>query len=152
MFVNLRSDHKLAAPRAFHVDARDVPECRDYAGARIRVLAGSLAGTAIIALNNRSRSTLKGDFTNLDIGKLIALQGGSVTPIEGQTTGNVDLSFNGTELKNASGTLNANISANAGTAERGLIPVNGQVRLTATNGLFNVDEACLLYTSPSPRD
>ncbi len=44
MFVNLRSDHKLAAPRAFHVDARDVPECRDYAGARIRVLAGSLAG------------------------------------------------------------------------------------------------------------
>jgi redox-sensitive bicupin YhaK (pirin superfamily) len=44
MFVNLRSDHKLAAPRAFHVDARYVPECRDYAGARIRVLAGSLAG------------------------------------------------------------------------------------------------------------
>lgn len=44
MFVNLRSDHKLAAPRAFHVDARDVPECRDYTGARIRVLAGSLAG------------------------------------------------------------------------------------------------------------
>lgn len=44
MFVNLRSDHKLAAPRAFHVDARDVPECLDHAGARIRVLAGSLAG------------------------------------------------------------------------------------------------------------
>ncbi len=111
------------------------------------IMDGSLAGTAVIALNNRSRSTLKGDFTNLDIGKLIALQGGSVTPIEGQTTGNVDLSFNGTELKNASGTLNANISANAGTAERGLIPVNGQVRLTATNGLFNIDEADLNTTT-----
>lgn len=107
------------------------------------IMDGSLAGTAIIALNNRSRSTLKGDFTNLDIGKLIALQGGTVTPIEGQTTGNIDLSFNGTELKNASGTLNATISANAGTAERGLIPVNGQVRLTASSGLFNVDEADL---------
>ena len=111
------------------------------------VMDGSLAGTAVIALNNRSRSTLQGDFTNLDIGKLIALQGGSVTPIEGQTTGNVDLTFNGTELKNASGTLNANISANAGTAERGLIPVNGQVRLTATNGLFNVDQADLNTTN-----
>ncbi len=111
------------------------------------IMDGSLAGMAVIALNNRSRSTLQGDFTNLDIGKLIALQGGSVTPIEGQTTGNVDLSFNGTELKNASGTLNANISANAGTAERGLIPVNGQVRLTAANGLFNVDQADLNTSS-----
>lgn len=111
------------------------------------IMDGSLAGTAVIALNNRSRSTLNGNFSNLDIGKLIALQGGSVTPIEGQTTGNVDLTFNGTELRNASGTLNANISANAGTAERGLIPVNGQVRLTATNGLFNVDQADLNTTN-----
>ncbi|MEO6655775.1 MAG: translocation/assembly module TamB domain-containing protein [Pyrinomonadaceae bacterium] len=107
------------------------------------VMNGQLNGNAVIALNSRSLSTLKGDFSNLDISKLLALQGGSVTPIEGQTTGNVDLTFNGTNFRTATGTLNADITANAGTAERGLIPVTGQIKLSAVNGLFNVDLARL---------
>ncbi|HQZ95478.1 MAG TPA: translocation/assembly module TamB domain-containing protein [Pyrinomonadaceae bacterium] len=107
------------------------------------VMDGKLNGNAMIALNDRGRSSLKGLFSDLDISKLIALQGGSLTPIEGKTTGDIDLTFNGTNFRNASGTLNAAITANAGTAERGLIPVNGDVRLTATNGLFNVDRADL---------
>ncbi|MEO6051406.1 MAG: translocation/assembly module TamB domain-containing protein [Pyrinomonadaceae bacterium] len=107
------------------------------------VMNGQLNGNAVIALNNRSLSTLKGDFSNLDISKLLALQGGGITPIEGQTTGNVDLTFNGTNFRTASGTLNADITANAGTAERGLIPVNGQIKLSAAGGLFNVDLARL---------
>jgi redox-sensitive bicupin YhaK (pirin superfamily) len=44
MFVNLRSDHKDAPPRAFHVDAPDVPVVWIGEGARIRVLAGDFAG------------------------------------------------------------------------------------------------------------
>lgn len=107
------------------------------------VMEGQLIGRAVIALNSRSQSTLTGDFTNLDIAKLIALQGGGITPIEGQTTGHVDLTFPGTDFRTASGTLAANITANAGTAEKGLIPVNGQIKLSATNGLFNVDIANL---------
>jgi len=43
MFVNLRHAHKDAAPRAFHVEAKDVPEVRGP-GSRIRVLAGELEG------------------------------------------------------------------------------------------------------------
>ncbi|MBN8610243.1 MAG: pirin family protein [Deltaproteobacteria bacterium] len=43
MFVNLRRAHKDAAPRAFHVEAQDVPEVRGD-GARVRVLAGELDG------------------------------------------------------------------------------------------------------------
>ena len=107
------------------------------------VMDGQLNGSAVIALNNRSQSALTGKFSNLDIAKLIALQGGSVTPIEGQTTGNIDLTFAGTDFRSASGTLNANISANAGTATRGLIAINGTVKLSAVNGLFNVDQADL---------
>lgn len=107
------------------------------------IMDGSLVGTATIALNNRSQSNLKGDFTDLDISKMLALQGGSLMPIEGKTTGNVDLSFNGTNFRNASGTLTALITANAGNADRGLIPVNGNIRLSATDGLFNVDLADL---------
>jgi hypothetical protein len=107
------------------------------------VMNGSVTGTANIALNNRALSTLKGDFTNLDLSKLLALQGGRVTPFEGQTTGRVDLTFNGTSLRNASGTINADITANAGTTDTARIPVTGKLSLNAVNGLFNVDVANL---------
>lgn len=111
------------------------------------IMDGRLNGTAVIALNDRTQSNLKGEFSDLDISKLIALQGGSLPPIEGKTTGTVDLTFNGTNFRNANGTLNAAITANAGTADRGLIPVSGQVRLNATNGLFTVDQADLNTTN-----
>lgn len=41
MFVNLRGEHKLREPRAFHIAATDVPTARPSEGARIRILAGS---------------------------------------------------------------------------------------------------------------
>ena len=107
------------------------------------VMGGKLSGAATIALNNRNRSEVNADFTNLDLGKLLALQGGRIVPVEGSTTGKVNLTFGGTNFKTASGNLTADITANAGTAERGLIPVTGRVEATATNGLFNVDVARL---------
>ena len=107
------------------------------------VMEGQLNGKAVIAFNNQSQSTLSGDFTNLDIAKLIALYRGGITPVEGQTTGRVDLTFSGTNFRDASGTLNADITANAGTADSGLIPVNGEIKLSAANGLFSVDVATL---------
>ena len=64
-------------------------------------------------------------------------------PIEGEATGQANLSFTGTDFKTASGNLTADIAANAGTTERGLVPVSGRVELTANNGLFNVDVARL---------
>lgn len=105
------------------------------------VIEGSVNGEATIAFNNRARSVINADFTNLDLGKLLALQGGKVVPIEGQTSGSVNLSFNGTNFKTASGSLSADIIANAGTQEKGLVPVNGRVEATADNGLFNLDVA-----------
>ncbi len=113
------------------------------------VMAGSLTGTAIIGLNSRTHSRLDGNFTNLDIGKLLALQGGRVIPISGQTTGEVNLTFEGTNFRDASGTLNADVNASAGAAGTDLIPINGQVKVTGTNGLFNVDTANLSTQSSS---
>jgi translocation and assembly module TamB len=107
------------------------------------VMDGKLAGNATIALNERNRSEINADFTNLDLGKILALQGGRVVPVEGSTTGNINFSFNGTNFKTASGNITADIQANAGTAARGLIPVTGRVEATATNGLFNVGVARL---------
>jgi translocation and assembly module TamB len=107
------------------------------------VMDGKLSGNATIALNNRSRSEINAAFTNLDLGKLLALQGGRVVPVEGQTTGNVNFTFTGTNFKTASGNITADIAANAGTGARGLIPVTGRVEATAVNGLFNVSTARL---------
>ncbi len=107
------------------------------------VMEGNINGDATIAFNNRARSVINADFANLDLGKLLALQGGKVVPIEGQTSGNVNLSFNGTNFKTASGNLSADIIANAGTQEKGLVPVNGRVEVSATNGLFQLDVARL---------
>ncbi|MDQ6788416.1 MAG: translocation/assembly module TamB domain-containing protein, partial [Acidobacteriota bacterium] len=107
------------------------------------VMDGSVNGNAVIALNNRRNSRIDAAFTNLDLSKLLALQGGRVVPIEGKTTGNANLTFAGTDFKTASGTLTADFAANAGTQERGLVPVNGKLGLRATNGLFNIDYANL---------
>jgi translocation and assembly module TamB len=107
------------------------------------IMEGKVNGDATIALNNRNRSNINLDFNDLDLGKLLALQGGQVVPIEGKTTGKVNLAFTGTNFKTATGTLNADIAANAGNAERGLIPLTGTIQATATNGLFNLDVARL---------
>ncbi len=107
------------------------------------VMNGQVNGKAVIAFNNRTLSTLTGDFSDLDISKLVALQAGRIIPLEGQTTGSIDLTFNGTNFRSANGSVNADITANAGTADSGLIPISGQVKLNATNGLFNVDAANL---------
>ena len=107
------------------------------------IMNGQLNGKAAIALNDHSQSTFNGDFSDLDISKLLALQGGRVIPIEGKTTGRADLTFNGTNIRSASGTVIAGITANAGTADKGLIPVNGQINVSGVNGLFTVDMADL---------
>jgi translocation and assembly module TamB len=122
------------------------------------VMDGKLAGNAVIAFNERNRSYIKATFTGLDLSKLAALQSGRMILLEGQTTGSVDLTFAGIPpcyndqlprlvpflfYRNATGTINADITANAGSAERGLVPVNGKVDLTANNGLVNVDYAKL---------
>ncbi|MBS1796859.1 MAG: translocation/assembly module TamB domain-containing protein [Acidobacteria bacterium] len=107
------------------------------------VMDGKLSGNAAIAFESRNRSEINVDFAGLNLGKLLALQGGRVVPVEGQTTGNANLTFAGTNFKTATGSLTADIAANAGTAERGLIPVTGRIEANATNGLFSLDVARL---------
>lgn len=107
------------------------------------VMDGRLDGAATIALNNRSLSNLNANFSNLDLSKLASLQGGRVIPLVGQTSGRVDLTFSGTNIRTASGSVVADITASAGNADSGLVPVTGRVELSATNGLFNVDVARL---------
>lgn len=105
------------------------------------VMDGKVNGNATIAMNQRTQSKVDADFTDLDLSKLLALQGGRVIPIAGKTTGKANLTFAGTNFKNASGTLVADFNANAGSEDRGLVPINGNLALVATNGLFDINSA-----------
>ena len=131
---------KLGAARASVIAQNDQIALNNL---QAEVMDGSINGNATIALTERKRSNVDAQFSNLDLSKILALQGGQVVPIEGKTTGNVNLNFAGTNFKTASGTVTADFAANAGTAERGLVPVSGKLQLTANNGLFNVDYADL---------
>lgn len=107
------------------------------------VMNGTVNGTASVAFSERQQSRINADFTNLDLSKLVALQGGRVIAFEGSTTGRADITFNGTNVRSTSGAITADITANAGDGTRGTVPVNGRVEVTATNGLFNIDTARL---------
>lgn len=115
----------------------------ELANLKAAVMNGRLDGSATLAFNDRTQSSVNATFSDLDLSKLLSLQGGRVIPLVGQATGTVDLKFSGTDLRTASGSVNADITASAGDAGSGLVPVTGRVELTATNGLFNVDVARL---------
>ena len=105
------------------------------------MMDGKVNGDAVIALDNSTRSRVKANFADLDISKLAALQGGEVVPIEGKTNGAVDVTFPGRNFNKASGTLDATIEANAGSEDRGFIPVSGEIGVEGVDGFFNIDFA-----------
>ncbi|MDM7920852.1 MAG: YdbH domain-containing protein, partial [Pyrinomonadaceae bacterium] len=107
------------------------------------VMGGRVDGQATIAYRSNRDSNINAVFSGLDLSKLIALQSGRVIPFQGQTTGSVDLSFRGTDVRSSTGMIKADIAATAGNDTDGSIPVNGRIELTAAEGLFNVNTARL---------
>lgn len=108
-----------------------------------QVMDGNVAGKANIAFNERNASSVAASFSDLDLSKVIALQAGRMFPFEGKTNGTVDLQFNGTNIGTATGSVNADIAANAGNTDSGQIPVNGRIELLADQGIFNIQQAKL---------
>ncbi|HVF31230.1 MAG TPA: YdbH domain-containing protein, partial [Pyrinomonadaceae bacterium] len=102
------------------------------------VMDGRLDGNATLAFSERTQSNLAASFSGLDLSKLISLQSGRVMQLAGQTSGTVNLTFRGTNLRTSTGNIRADITASAGDTS-GAMPVTGRVELSATNGLFNVD-------------
>ncbi len=102
----------LGAARASVVADNDLIELNKMTA---QVMDGQIDGNAKIATSNVKNSELFANFNNLDLSKILALQGGRIIPIEGKTNGRAELTFKGTNFKQASGTLTAEVEANAGT-------------------------------------
>ena len=106
------------------------------------MMNGTVNGNATIAFNSAATSKVAVDFANLDLETILSVQSGAIPPIAGKTTGRLDVTFQGTDIKTTTGTVNADIMADAGSAAQGgSIPVNGNVSATATNGLFSINNA-----------
>ncbi|MEP6924919.1 MAG: translocation/assembly module TamB domain-containing protein [Pyrinomonadaceae bacterium] len=107
-----------------------------------QILEGNIDGNATITYEGRDASRIAANFENVEISKILALSGGQVVAVAGKTSGTVNLTFPGLNYRVASGTLNADVLAEAGSDERGgRVPVTGKLGLRATNGLFDVETA-----------
>ncbi|MER3632583.1 MAG: hypothetical protein C4325_10820, partial [Blastocatellia bacterium] len=107
-------------------------------GLRGRVLDGDVNASVAIALDSKGVSKISANFENLDLSKLLAAGTGRAMPLSGTSTGDIAITFPGTDYRNASGTVKAKIAANATTASQGEIPVNGNIEIKGDRGLFEI--------------
>ncbi len=105
-------------------------------------MRGRATGDAVIN-TARGASRVDARFEGLDVGALLALFTGRAVPVAGATTGALNLSFPGTSIERASGTLTAQFDGETGSDVAGRTPLTGEVSLRADRGLFNVERANL---------
>jgi len=107
------------------------------------VFNGHATGNARVAVARGGTSQVTASFNNIDIAGPLTAIAGSAVPLSGQATGRVDLTFPGTDVRLASGSLTTQLTANGATAGPDNIPINGTVALRADRGLFNIEEVNL---------
>jgi hypothetical protein len=78
------------------------------------VFNGRASGNARVAITKGGTSQVNADFNNLDIAGPLTALAGSAVPLAGRATGRVDLTFPGTDVKLASGTITTQLTAEAG--------------------------------------
>jgi translocation and assembly module TamB len=105
------------------------------------IFKGRASGNARIATTQRGQSQITAQFSDLDLAGPLAMLANSVVPLSGSASGKIDLSFPGTDVKQASGTITTQVIAQSG--EPGTIPISGEVRVRADRGLFQIDRADL---------
>jgi translocation and assembly module TamB len=103
------------------------------------VFRGHANGSARISLARNGSSHVVAKFEGLDIGGSLTALSGKAVPLTGVASGNVDLTFPGKNYKLASGTLTTQLRSQAGTSTD-LIPINGDVALSANQGLFSIQQ------------
>ncbi|HEX5873983.1 MAG TPA: translocation/assembly module TamB domain-containing protein [Pyrinomonadaceae bacterium] len=107
------------------------------------VFRGRATGNARIAVARGGTSQVAANFTEVDIAGPLTAFGGSVVPLSGRATGRVDLTFPGTEVKLASGTVTTRLSAETGEVGGDKIPITGEVALRANRGTFDIQQVNL---------
>jgi hypothetical protein len=104
------------------------------------VFDGRATGNARVAIGRGGSSQVTADFTNVDIAGPLTALAGSAVPLSGRATGRVDLTFPGTDIKLATGTITTQLNAETAQASADNIPITGTVALRADRGLFDIQQ------------
>ncbi|HET6668591.1 MAG TPA: translocation/assembly module TamB domain-containing protein [Pyrinomonadaceae bacterium] len=107
------------------------------------IFKGRASGSARIATGRGGSSRIVADFNDLDIAGPLTAFAEAAVPVSGRATGRVDLTFPGTDFKQASGTLTSQLTGETTTADSGRIPLSGEVSLNANRGLFQIQRVDL---------
>ncbi|HEY8224635.1 MAG TPA: hypothetical protein VIG25_05105, partial [Pyrinomonadaceae bacterium] len=107
------------------------------------IFRGRASGNARIAIARGASSQINAQFTDIDVAGPLTAISGSPVPLTGHATGNVDLTFPGTNYKLASGTVTTHVAAAAGEATTDQIPITGDVALRANSGVFDIQQVDL---------
>jgi translocation and assembly module TamB len=107
------------------------------------VFDGRASGNARVAIGRGGSSQVTADFNNVDIAGPLTALAGSAVPLSGRATGRVDLTFPGTDVKLASGSITTQLSPAADDASADRIPITGTVALRADRGLFDIQQVNL---------
>ncbi len=107
------------------------------------IFSGRANGNARIATTRGGTSRVAATFAGVEIAGPFTAFAGAAVPLSGKATGTVDLTFPGTDFKQASGTLTTQVTSDNATVEAGRVPLNGVVALRANRGNFQIDQVDL---------
>ena len=107
------------------------------------VFKGRATGNARVAIARGGTSQVSADFRDVDIAGPLTALAGSAVPLTGRATGRVELTFPGTDVKLASGTVTTRLSAETGEVSEDRIPITGEVALRADRGTFDIQQVNL---------
>jgi outer membrane protein insertion porin family len=111
-------------------------------GFKASLFGGSASGEVTVQLGRGNNSRIKADFTGLKTSDVFAVASSGRAPLAGSLDGNADLTWPGTDLLAASGSLTARLRGET-TQTVDAIPVTGEVNIRARSGIFDVEQLTL---------
>jgi len=127
----------MGQARASVVATNTEIQLNDFAA---EVFRGQASGSARIATVRTGQSRIAAQFSELELVGPLTVLFRSV-PLSGRASGRVDLSFPGTDFRQASGAVTAQLRGEASDA--GAIPISGELTVQANRGNFQIERADL---------
>ncbi|HMY71710.1 MAG TPA: translocation/assembly module TamB domain-containing protein, partial [Blastocatellia bacterium] len=102
-------------------------------------LGGTVEAEYVLPLAKGAPQRVKGAFANLLTADVLAVAKVKDAPVTGQTSGEVELSFSGSDLRSLDGKVSARFEGKA-NEKAGDIPLTGNVAITAARGVFTFEQ------------
>src|SRR5262249_12578349 len=110
------------------------------------LMGGTASGNAVLQTAGNGTSSVAAKLTDIKTSDLLTLAKVKDVPLAGTVTGDVNLTFPGTNFDAVNGTITAHLTGQT-TQTADAVPVTGDVNVRAQNGTFNVDQLDL--TTPA---